>query len=90
MIAIYWADADTQPDDGGYVWYRTTTEPTILQQALNDVKLAYPVSSIDYIFIATWDHVGYYAGHTDKVVMLTLRSYNCVGYFSYQYTYIII
>ena len=65
---MYWADADTQPGDGGYVWYRVTTYPAILQQALNDIQLAYSaVSYIDYILIATWDHIGYYPEHTDKV-----------------------
>ena len=68
LIAIYWADADTRPDDGGYIWYRVTTYPAILQQALNDIQLAYSaVSYINYILIATWDHVGYYLRRTDKV-----------------------
>ena len=68
MIMVYFVDADTRPDDGGYVWYHLTTDHDLLQHALNDIRKAYPsVSNLDYLFIATWDHVGYFKMKTDKV-----------------------
>ena len=68
LIAVYWADADTQPEDGGFVWYQIITSSDLLQRALDDISLAYPSApDIDYLLIATWDHIGYYNLHTDKV-----------------------
>ena len=68
IIAVYWADVDTGPLNGGFVWYRETTSLDLLQRALTDIQHAYPlVTSIDYLFISTWDHVGFYDDRTDKV-----------------------
>ena len=68
MIAAYWGDVDTQPESGGTVSFRLTFSATLLQRALNDIQRAFPsVSSIDYLFIATWDHVGYFPSMIDKV-----------------------
>ena len=90
MIAVYWADCDTRPHDRGYVWYRVTTEPTLLQQALNDTQRAYPsVSYIDYLLIAAWDHVGYFSQHTDKVICMTIRVYYFHCYIALYTCYLI-
>ena len=69
LIIVYWADVDTSPDDGGYAWYRITTSQNLLQRAVKDIQRAYPFVSdeIDYLLIATWDHVGYWPRQTDKV-----------------------
>ena len=68
LAAVFWADVDTRPEEGGFVWYRITTSPDLLQRALRDIQRAFPtVSDLDYLFIATWDHVGYYPEQTDKV-----------------------
>ena len=68
IIAVFWADADTRPVDSGEVWYRVTTATALLQQAKTDIKKAYPsVGDIDYIFIATWNRIGYYSRQTNKV-----------------------
>lgn len=69
LIAVLWADVDTTLDDGGFVWYRITTSQNLLQRAVKDIQGAYPSLSdkIDYLFIATWDHVGYFLHQTDKV-----------------------
>ena len=67
-IAVYWADVDTRPDDAGFVWYRTSTDSTLLEQVLDDIQRAYPsIEEVDYVLIATWDHVGYYRHGTDLV-----------------------
>lgn len=68
MIAVYWGDVDTRPVGAGTVSFRVTFSPALLQQALVDIQRAYPLlSSIDYLFIATWDHVGYFPQSFDNV-----------------------
>ena len=68
MVATFWADADTRPFDGGQVWYRNTTDPALLSRATGDIKKAYPhYPDSEYLFITTWDHIGYHNQHTDKV-----------------------
>ena len=65
---MFWADADTRPDDGGFVWYRITNSSDLTERALKDIRNAHPrVADIDYLLIATWDHIGYYFRQTDKV-----------------------
>ena len=59
LMSVFWSAVHTQWG-GGVVWYRQTTDDILRQKALADIQRAYPaVSSIDYLFIATWDHVGY-------------------------------
>ena len=67
MIAPFFADVDTRGT--GKVWYRTTTNSALLAKAVNDIPsiIAGPNFSPLWLFIATWDHVGYYNSHTDKV-----------------------
>ena len=77
ILAVYWADSDTRPEDGGTIWYgfRINSIDALLiqKQALRDIQRAYPsVSSIDFLLIATWDHLGYYSNHTDKVLLQQL------------------
>ena len=68
LLAVYWADVDTRPSNGGYIWYRHTTASDALDRALVDVRRAYPaVADIDYVFIATWDHVGFFSLQTNRV-----------------------
>ena len=67
-ISPYRLDVDTRGVDGGHIWYRQTTESILLDQALSHVQIVYPsVFSLDYLFIATWDHVGYFEMHTEQV-----------------------
>ena len=72
LIATYWGDVDTRPEDGGAVWYRETTDSVLLSRFRNEIQTAFP-NQRDFIpislFIVTWDHVGYYDQHTDKVRM---------------------
>ena len=71
LIAPYWADVDTRGT--GSVWYRQTTDAQLLARARDSIRAAFinqarfnPTS----LFIATWDHVGYYNRRTDKVGLL--------------------
>ena len=67
-IVPYYGDMDTRPEDGGFIWYRLTNNSDMIQRAVDDIRKAYPsISSVDYLFIATWDHVGYFERKTDKV-----------------------
>ena len=70
IIAVFWADSDTRPDGSGEVWYRASTTTTLVQKAKSDIKKAYPsVSDVEYIFIATWNSIGYYNSKTNKVIL---------------------
>ena len=72
LIAVLWADVDTRPRNGGYVWYRITNSSDLLQRARQDIQRAYAFaneSEINYLLIATWDHVGYFPRQIDKVKM---------------------
>ena len=70
LIAVFWADVDTRTNNSGFVWYQITTSPDLLQRALKNIQSAYSsVLAVDYLLIATWDHVGYYRFETDKVDM---------------------
>ena len=74
IIAPYWADVDTSASDTvrepGSVWYRETTDPELLERAQKSVRSSFINHKTfvpTYLFIATWDQVGYYSSHTDKV-----------------------
>ena len=67
MIAPFWADIDTTGT--GYVWYRATNDASLLSKAKQDIPYSLSGSNFSplWLFIATWDHVGYYSNHVDKV-----------------------
>ena len=71
LIAPFWADVDTRGTGvNNTVWYRETSDPDALSRSRNDIQCsAFADSSFNpiYLFIATWDHVGYYNRRTDKV-----------------------
>ena len=58
----------------GIVWYRSTTDPEIILRVRNEIAAAFPQLSISFIaqevVVVTWDHVGYYAQHTDLVIII--------------------
>ena len=75
LIAPYWADVDIRPSQAGNVLYRETSDPERLSRARSDIMRdprLFP--EVDFstflptsIFVATWDHVGYYNVVFDKV-----------------------
>ena len=61
MIAPFWADIDTRR--GGTVWYRETTEDSLLDRATDEIKDYFPQFlrfRASWIFIATWENVSFY------------------------------
>ena len=69
-MAPYWADVDTRGT--GQIFYRQSTDPSLLTRASNEVQAAFPDSDsirITNLFIATWDAVGYYIRGIDKVTI---------------------
>ena len=70
IIAPYWADVDTRGT--GDIYYRQTTDPSLLARATSEIRTAFPRSlnnTISNLLIATWDRVGYYYRNTDKVIV---------------------
>ena len=67
MIAPYWADVDTSGI--GNVTYRMCTDAELLRRADDHIRRAFPTQtfSSNYLFIATWDHVGFFDAQTEKV-----------------------
>ena len=82
LITVLWADVDTSPPNGGCVWYRITNSSDLLQRARQDIQRAYAFANqieIDYLLIATWDHVGYFPLQNDKVnVCLSKENDVCI------------
>ncbi|XP_062581787.1 uncharacterized protein LOC134243551 [Saccostrea cucullata] len=61
LVAIFWADVDTRK--GGTVWYRESTNQTILERATNEVRTYFPQFfrfQATWVFIATWDNVAFF------------------------------
>jgi len=68
IIAPYWADVDTRGT--GNIYYRQTTDPSLLARATSEIREAFPESqniTIENLLIATWYKVGYYYQNSDKV-----------------------
>ena len=60
VIAPYWADVDARTV--GNIFYRQTSEPSLLARATRELQSAFPTSSnatIKNLLIATWDAVGH-------------------------------
>ena len=68
IIAPYWADVDTR--GAGDIFYRQTTNASLLVRATNEIRATFPASqgvTIRSLLIATWSKVGYYNHNDDKV-----------------------
>ena len=68
IIAPYWGDVDTRGT--GQIFYRQTTNTSLLDRVSRQLQTTFPLSlnvTITNLFIATWDAVGYYNMQTDKV-----------------------
>ena len=68
IIAPYWADVDTR--EVGQIFYRPSTDPTLLARASQELQAAFPRSqnlAIRALLIATWVDVGYFSQSGDKV-----------------------
>ena len=106
LIVPYWADVDIRPSDSGNVWYRETSDSELIARARSDIMrdpLLFPQVDLSTflptsIFIATWDHVGYYNQRSDKVSIVKILVYNIFcnllkvslspSFFLQKYTYL--
>ena len=52
FLAAYWADVDTTPRNGGAVFYRETTDPTLLERASTHITGLF--TQARQTFQATW------------------------------------
>lgn len=58
IIAPFWTDIDTRK--GGYLWYRTTTDYTILRRGTNEIHSLFPGIlhvSPTWMMVITWEDV---------------------------------
>lgn len=65
LIAPFWADVDVSPEwSKGNVWYRQDQSSSLLRKASEEIR-EYFISQrnfqANWVFIATWHKVGYYA-----------------------------
>ena len=70
LIAPFWADVDTR--NGGSVFYRdASAESAVVMRVRNEIRMAF-VSQANFqpnfVFIATWDRVGYFGGRASTLV----------------------
>ena len=74
VIAPYWADVDTR--GSGDIYYRQTTDPSLLARATSEIRAVFSMSqnvTITSLLIVTWNKVGYYYVKSDKVGNLSLH-----------------
>ncbi|XP_065894648.1 sushi, nidogen and EGF-like domain-containing protein 1 [Dysidea avara] len=72
IVAPYWADVDTRGT--GNVFYRQTTNSSLLARATSEIRTAFQNNiTITNLVIATWDAVGYFEINDDKT-----NSFQCV------------
>ena len=72
LIAPYWADADTRPANGGYVWYREISSQADKDRIQREIRAIFKDSrrfTPTIAFVATWDHVGFFPQQTHKVLL---------------------
>jgi len=67
-IAPYWADVDTRPSNGGFVYYRSTLDANLAATTSAFVRATNPGSNFvgTRTFVASWIDVGYYNQKVNK------------------------
>ncbi|NXW25826.1 TECTA protein, partial [Circaetus pectoralis] len=93
FVAPYWGDVDNVR--GGDVFYRETTDPTLLARVTKDINQYFPKIpyTATWAFVATWDHVAYYGSTTNKgntfqavLTTNTKTSFIILNYWDIQWT----
>ncbi|NXS47126.1 TECTA protein, partial [Balaeniceps rex] len=93
FVAPYWADVDNVL--GGDIFYRETTDPTLLARITKNINQYFPTISYTatWAFVATWDHVAYYGSTTNKgntfqaaLTTDTKMSFIILNYWDIQWT----
>jgi len=83
IIAPFWGDVDTTGT--GTIHYRESTSTELLNRASTEIRDAFPLQATNgftatSLFIATWDHVGFFDARTD----LVRTEYECACYVARQ------
>ena len=74
FIAPYWADVDLTGI--GQIYYRQTSNSTLLARATSEIQAAFSVSqNVSNLFVATWVTVGYYPSMTDRVRLIVKKRF---------------
>ncbi|XP_052091067.1 protein mesh-like isoform X1 [Mytilus californianus] len=66
LVAPYWADMDTR--NGGDIWYRETTNSTLLQKASVEIQTIFPRQynfKASWMFIGTWKEVAFFGADSN-------------------------
>ncbi|NXH13739.1 SNED1 protein, partial [Bucco capensis] len=93
FVAPYWADVDNVR--GGDVFFRQSTDPTLLTQITHELNHYFPdiPYKATWAFVATWDHVAYFGSETKKgntfqatLTTDTKRSFVILNYWDIQWT----
>ena len=85
FVAPYWADVDTRGT--GEIFYRQSTDPSLLARASLEITTALSINhiiEIKHLLIATWNAVGYYYSRTDKVGYEYNYIHSYVAYMQYK------
>ncbi|VDI06757.1 Hypothetical predicted protein, partial [Mytilus galloprovincialis] len=88
VIATYWADVDTKTV--GDVWYRETSNPTLLGRASSDIRTSFPQQpkfNASWIFITTWDDVAFFGA--DEVGLTKRCSFQCILATDGRYSFVV-
>lgn len=67
IIAPYFADTD--PSKSGKIYFRVTSDSSLLERAATDVEYVFKHDNFspEQLLIATWDEVGFYHKHDNLV-----------------------
>lgn len=74
IIAPFWADADTR--SAGTVSYGSNRDRSVLARAAEQIRVVFPEHSSfspSYLFIVTWNGIGYYNRKGDLVRIIGLK-----------------
>ena len=87
IIAPFWTDIDTSRR--GNIWYHESTDRNFLKRASEEILKVYPETNFtaNCLFIATWDHVGYYNSTTTKVRRIKISFMMILLYLMLVYSY---
>ena len=69
IIAPFFADADTRGSKSGKIYYGQTDDASLLSRAKEDIEFTFSGVSFtpEQLYIVTWDQVGFYNRHDDRV-----------------------
>lgn len=75
IIVPFWTDIDTR--EGGFLWYRTTTQRAVLQRGTNTIHSLFPDInfSATIMMVMTWENVAaYHCSPTTTITCLQVHA----------------